>query len=114
MDDPAPEPSGSGAATGIEQPPDLATVLARLAVAVEAINTAAPEALGPAEAAVYCGVALSKWRDMNARALCPAPIELGDRCPRWPRRLLLAWLLAGAPSRVRWLAIQDQALRKVG
>jgi len=99
--------------TAAQPTPDLAGILARLAVAVESIGTTVPEALAPTDAAAFCGVAPSKWRDMNSRGLCPAAVELGDRCPRWSRTELRAWLLNGAPARSRWMNIRDQAMRRL-
>jgi predicted DNA-binding transcriptional regulator AlpA len=72
------------------------------------------EGLGPKEAAQYVGVSVSAWHSMNSRSSCPAPAEISERCPRWSRTELRAWLLAGAPGRNRWQLMRDQALRRAG
>lgn len=72
------------------------------------------EGIGPNDAAKFCGVSVSAWRAMNARGLCPAPAELSERCPRWTRIELRAWLLAGSPPRARWQTMRDGALRRAG
>src|SRR4051794_18749732 len=84
---------------------ELVPVLTRLCRALDAMDGAGgapPEGLNPAEAAAFVGVSVSKWHAMNAAGYCPAPVELGDRCPRWLRGELRAWLYAGAPTRVTW------------
>lgn len=96
-------------AAGISVP---VSVLAELASAVALAQQVQDEGLGPVESATYVGVAPSKWRQMNADELCPKAVELGDRCQRWPRSELRAWLLAGAPPRARWTGMRDQALRR--
>jgi predicted DNA-binding transcriptional regulator AlpA len=95
---------------------NLVGVLARLADAVEQQRMAAAEGLDPGAAAAFIGVSISKLHDLNTRGLMPSPAELGDggRCPRWSRSELRAWLLAGAPSRIRWQAMRDQVMRRAG
>ena len=93
----------------------LVPVLAELARALNALRAdggSAPEGLDPSAAAAFVGVSVSKWHAMNAAGHCPAPVELGDRCPRWLRGELRAWLYAGAPTRVTWLQIRRDALRR--
>ena len=93
----------------------LASVLARLSASAPARGVE-PEGLGPNDAAAYLGVSVSKLHDLNSRGFVPAPIEIGDggRCGRWSRSELKAWLLAGAPGRVRWAMMRDAALKRVG
>jgi len=86
--------------------------LALLALLREATEAATAEGLDAAGAATFIGVSVSKWHAMNAGGLCPAPVELGDRCPRWIRSELRSWLLGGAPPRVRWAAMREAALRR--
>lgn len=95
-----------------EQPDPLPQTLARLAEALDAMCGVAPEGLTAEQAARYCGVSVSKWHSMNAGGACPAPVELGDRCPRWLRSELFAWLRQGAPSRAVWRQIREQSLRR--
>src|SRR5215469_9189539 len=76
--------------------------------------TSPVEGLGPNGSAAYCGVSVSTWHDLNRRGSCPAPTEITERCPRWARTELRAWLLAGAPARARWQLMRDSALRRVG
>jgi predicted DNA-binding transcriptional regulator AlpA len=92
----------------------LGDLLSRLAEVLGPADGVAPEALDAGLAARLCGVSRSKWHAMNAEGLAPSPVELGDRCPRWLRSELLAWLRSGAPPRLRWLALRDSAMRHVG
>lgn len=104
MPDPAPIPA-----------PDLVSTLARIADALAAQGGIVPEGLSPAEAARFIGVSPSKLHELNSRGLMPAPAELGDgKCPRFSRSILSAWLKAGAPSRIQWLAMKDSVMRKTG
>lgn len=91
---------------------NAAMALARLAEALLPADQVVPEALDASQAAKLCGVGRTKWHDLNTRGLCPSPVELGDRCPRWLRSELLAWLRAGAPPRIRWHNMRDACLRK--
>lgn len=36
--------------------------------------------------------------------LGPREVELGKRCPRWPRAEVDAWIVAGMPARPQWIA----------
>ena len=100
-------------AAGTSSPIELADVLARLVAALDAGHVE-PEGLDPSAAARYLGISVSKIHAMNAAGAMPKPAELGDRCPRWARSELRAWLLAGSPSRLRWQAMRDAAIRRVG
>lgn len=91
---------------------ELVPLLARLCRALEAPDGVAPEGLDPPAAAAFVGVSVSKWHAMNAAGYCPAPVELGDRCPRWLRGELRAWLYAGAPARATWSQIRRDVLRR--
>jgi predicted DNA-binding transcriptional regulator AlpA len=93
---------------------DLAPLLARLSEALESLGGVAPEGLTAGRAATFVGVSVSKWHAMNSAGGCPSPIELGDRCPRWLRSELMAWLRRGAPSRVTWLQIREAAMKRTG
>ena len=76
------------------------------------LNRPVSEALDAQEAAVLCGISVSKWRQMDADGQCPAPIDMGTgRCPRWLRAELMDWLWRGAPPRVRWSAMRDASRR---
>jgi predicted DNA-binding transcriptional regulator AlpA len=90
---------------------DVIALLARIAAAAEA---PAVEGLDAADAARFCGVSRSKWLAMSNAGHCPAPVELGDRCPRWLRSELNAWLRAGAPTRTTWKQIRESSLRRAG
>lgn len=100
--------------------PALADVLARLdaiaGILTNLLNAGSgirPEAVDAAQAAVIAGVSISKWRQMDADGLCPSPIQLGTgRCPRWLYGEILCWLKAGAPSRARWSAMREAAMRR--
>jgi predicted DNA-binding transcriptional regulator AlpA len=73
---------------------------------------ACAEGLTADQAAAYVGVSVRKWHEMNGSGKCPAPVELGDRCLRWPRSELKAWLLAGAPTRVTWRVLREREMRR--
>jgi predicted DNA-binding transcriptional regulator AlpA len=90
----------------------LLLLLARLAAALEDFDGIAPEGLAAGQAAAFVGVSRRKWYEMDAAGLCPASVQLGDRCPRWLKSELQAWLRHGAPTRVTWRQIRDQALRR--
>jgi hypothetical protein len=82
---------------------------------LEQIASGQPEGLDPSAAADFIGVHVSKLHDLNSRGLMPAPANLGDgRCPRFVRSELLAWLIAGAPSRLRWQSMRELAMRRAG
>src|SRR4051812_31953930 len=106
---PEPEPTSPPAPDAVAA---LAAALLRVAALAEG-GGIVPEALSPSDAAVLCGVSKSSWFDWDSRGLVPKPIELGDRgCRRWLRRELIAWLTAGAPSRVVWQQVREQTLRR--
>ncbi len=90
----------------------LANMLAKIASACAPTDGVVPEALDASQAATLCGISKSKWHAMNAAGQCPAPVELGDRCPRWLRSELMGWLRHGAPTRVRWVMMREQVLRR--
>jgi predicted DNA-binding transcriptional regulator AlpA len=73
-----------------------------------------PEALDATEAARLCAIGRTRFLELDAEGLCPAPISLGARCPRWSRHELLAWLRSGAVPRVRWSAMRDALMRRAG
>ena len=88
--------------------------LALLQLLREVGEASCTEGLTAERAAALVGVSVSKFYAMNLSGQIPAPVELGDRCPRWLRSELLLWLRHGAPSRARWALIRDALLRKVG
>lgn len=94
--------------------PDLATIAALLNRVVVALESPPAEGLAAEDAARLVGVSVSKWHAMNAGGQCPAPAELGDRCPRWSRGELIQWIRAGAPARSRWQLMRDVAMRRAG
>lgn len=102
--------------TARPSPPDpaalLAEVLARVASAVPV--GVLREGLNATEAAAFVGVSPATWRATDSRGICPAPAELGDRCPRWGGMELRAWLLAKAPTRVQWVQVRDAMTRRAG
>lgn len=103
MADPAANPDPAAA---------LAAALERL---LDAAREGQPEGLDAKGAARFLGISVSKLRELDHRGLMPAAAMLGDGlCKRWPRRVLAAWLVAGAPSRARWELMKDQVLRRVG
>src|SRR5687767_13200998 len=71
------------------------------------------EALDVAGVAALLTVSARKVHLMHAAGELPAPVMLGDRCPRWLRRELIMWLECGAPPRVRWMAMRESALRRL-
>lgn len=71
-----------------------------------------PEGMRAAEAARFVGISPSLWRSLDARGLVPAPVELSIRLPIWPRTELRAWLLAGAPPRIKWRQIREAAIAR--
>lgn len=75
-------------------------------------NLAPPLAYDRAGLAAALSVSVAMVDAMNTKGTLPAPVDLSDRCPRWPRREIEAWLLAGSPTRARWAEIRDQVLRK--
>lgn len=91
-----------------------ASPIDRLTAALDRLAAAGDvEGLSPPDAAAYLGVSTAKLHDLDARGLLPSPAQLGDgRCPRWSRSELRAWLIAGAPPRLKWRVMRDAALRK--
>lgn len=87
---------------------ELKSLLQQIVVAVSQNDV---EGLSPADAARFIGVSTSKFHSLNSSGMLPSPVELGDRCPRWIRTELRAWLLAGSPSRIKWNSIRDAKLR---
>src|SRR5262245_41897563 len=71
-----------------------------------------PEGLAPADAARFLGISRTKLHEMNTRGLVPEPVDVGG-CPRFSRSELRAWLLAGTPTRSRWMQMREVALRRV-
>jgi predicted DNA-binding transcriptional regulator AlpA len=110
-DDPQPARATEGAAAAGGQ---LGEVVALLREIREQLAAAQVEALDATEAGRLCGVSNSKWRALSDRGMCPAPAELGDRCPRWMRSELLAWLRASCPSRVRWEQMKGARMKATG
>jgi predicted DNA-binding transcriptional regulator AlpA len=79
------------------------------------LGEAPPEGLDAAAAARLIGISVSKFRAMDAAGEVPAPVQIGTgRCPRWLRSELLAWLRAGAPSRLRWAQMREVLLKRAG
>lgn len=111
--------SGARMANEAASPPAVSddaigSALERLADLIADRSGVAPEALDAAQAARLCGVCRSKFHSMNSARQCPAPVELGDRCPRWLASELRAWLRAGAPARAAWQQIRAIELRRAG
>ena len=79
-----------------------------------AAEAATAEGLDPVSAATLIGVSVRKFHEMNSSGLIPAPVELGDRCPRWLKSELLAWMRHGAPSRARWVLMRNDVLPRRG
>lgn len=75
-----------------------------------------PEGLTFSQAAAYIGVSRSKLYQFHDAGLCPAPVSLGDGdgCKRFSRSELRAWLIAGAPPRLRWAGMREAAIRRLG
>ncbi len=94
--------------------PELLAAIAGQIAAAFAARPPEAEGLDATAAARFLGISRSKIHDMNTHGLLPAPAEFGDRCPRWSRSELRAWLLAGAPSRARWAGIRAAAMRSAG
>lgn len=95
--------------------PELATVLTRLAEALEDMAGVVPEGLSPTEAARFIGVSPSKLHALDVAGLIPAAVEIGvGRCPRYLRSELAAWLRAGCPSRAQWRIQREAAMRRMG
>jgi predicted DNA-binding transcriptional regulator AlpA len=102
-----------------QQPPPESIIAAVAAAMVrvaelQGVATVAPEGLDAADAARFVGVSRSSFYQLDERGLVPAAVLVGDTKRVWPRSELRAWLLAGAPSRLHWRAMRDQALRKAG
>jgi predicted DNA-binding transcriptional regulator AlpA len=82
-------------------------------IVAKAADELLAEGLDAPAAARFIGVSTSKWHDLVANGHAPEPVRLGSgNCPRWPRGELRAWLLNGAPPRVRWVAMRDAAIRR--
>jgi hypothetical protein len=93
----------------------LAQITDLLIRAVTALEAGQAEGLAAADAAIFIGVSISKFRELDANGLIPSPARIGDgNCPRWSRMELGAWLRAGAPSRLRWSSMRDSVLRRAG
>lgn len=91
--------------------PQLLPLIEKL---VAATSESLSEGLDPSGAAAYLGISTSTFHGLNAKGMIPAPAPISDRCPRWSRTELKAWLLAGAPMRSRWNHMRDVKLRAVG
>ncbi|HRK30348.1 MAG TPA: hypothetical protein PLD59_04655 [Tepidisphaeraceae bacterium] len=90
---------------------DVTALLARL---VELAEAGQAEGLDAASAARLIGVSRSKFLAMDSAGHVPSRVELGDgRCPRWSRGELVAWLRAGAPTRVTWQQRRDLVMKGV-
>ena len=55
-------------------------------------------------AGALCGLSRSHFWPMHSAGRVPLPVRLGRRT-LWRRDELTAWVAAGCPMRVRWLAI---------
>jgi predicted DNA-binding transcriptional regulator AlpA len=94
-------------------PDELNELLTVLREIRDLLDAGSAEVLDPAGAARFLGISVSKVHQLNAAGELPSPAELGERCPRWSRTELKAWLFAGAPGRSRWEAMRHAALRGV-
>ncbi len=103
----------SDAATAGASLERVARLLERL-VELHEVDRDPAEALDAAAAARLCGIGRTRWLELDAEGLCPAPISLGPRCPRWIKNEVLSWLRNGAVPRSRWVAMRDVAMRRVG
>jgi predicted DNA-binding transcriptional regulator AlpA len=108
-----PDPADAIAAPAVDPMAEALDLLRRIAAAVESDRA---EALDPRAAAAFLGISVGKLHDLNGRGLIPQPAQIGDsdRLPRWDRSELRAWVLAGAPSRIRWQTIRESCLRRLG
>lgn len=86
---------------------------ALLVIFREAAEAVTAEGLDPASAAALLGVSVRKLHEMNSAGQIPAPVELGDRCPRWLKSELVLWLRHGAPNRAKWVLMRDTLMRRV-
>jgi predicted DNA-binding transcriptional regulator AlpA len=98
---------------------DLQTILSRVADAMERLSarldSESPEGLSPTEAAAFCGISVGQFHALAAKGyIGPEPSELGDRCPRYSRTELRAWLMAKSPTRPRWREMRTAVLRRAG
>lgn len=64
-------------------------------------QVATPAVLGVAAAAHYCGVSEKQWRRWTEAGKNPAPTKL-DKCHRWARATLDAWVTMGMPPRAEF------------
>jgi predicted DNA-binding transcriptional regulator AlpA len=53
-----------------------------------------------------CGISRGQWYRLAASGKTPLPVRLGTRRPVYIISELEAWLNAGAPDRVTWLAMR--------
>jgi hypothetical protein len=60
------------------------------------------------EAATAFGMTARGWRKLVAEGRAPAPFYVG-RLPRWSPEELAAWRDAGAPDRLVWEAMRNEA-----
>ena len=91
----------------------IADALGRLAQLCEGGALIQPEGLTGEEAGRLAGVSKSMWYQLDAKGLCPAPVEIGTgACRRWLRREVLAWLAADCPARARWNTMRQSMLRR--
>jgi predicted DNA-binding transcriptional regulator AlpA len=62
-----------------------------------------PLLVDAAAAAALCGVSRATWFAWHSAGKCPLPVRPGgQRCVRWRRDELSAWVGAGCPARDRW------------
>lgn len=72
-----------------------------------------PELLTATQAARWAGVSVSKWRDLDSRGLCPAPVLIGDgNCPRFRLQDLKQWAAHDCCSRSRFEVIRATTMRR--
>ena len=67
---------------------------------------AEPLLVSARDAGRLCGVSERTWRGWDSSGRCPEAMISGG-CKRWSYDQLRAWVSAGAPSRARWVQIQE-------
>jgi prophage regulatory protein len=71
-----------------------------------AADAVGPILFTPEQTAAALGIGRSQLWRLHSAGRLPAPVRLGQRCPRWRADELRVWVAAGCPSRDEWEKIK--------